>query len=251
MELDKKNYTTIRAFKEKGWSGNLSKYPEVTTLTYLYDSEEEKEFPDGALDLDSSMLMRGTLFHWRGLFISGNPGSEDRKGFLRDLLEDLQRVLEYPSLQEMIIHTNIVMSNRSGVEPAFEILEAGRELLPNNTALEAHMVLAQWMGVELGGQRPLGVSLRSLVRRYESLDLTLIRPEDLEWLDYAYLTSLYLLKQHKKWKRCFWRTLGKRFTSRRVIERVSRMLEDPGIPVEDLIFLNYVEPSNREEKKAR
>ena len=238
MSLDRKNYYTMRQFMPEGWGEKISRYPELDTMTYLYDEEEAKEFPEGYIELTPYMLLRGTLFYWCGPWVSEHPDSAERKGFLRDILEDLRKGFGWPTLGRMILDVSLETGSRNGVLPAHSILLAGLDLLPEDTELQGNFICALWSGIELGGHRPLRKKLSLLVRMYEDLEKPGFRPEDAETMEYIYLAALYLLNRHKKWKAHFWREAGKRLKRPEIIERVSGMLADESLPVERLVILN-------------
>ena len=202
----------VLKFMDDGWADSLTDLEAPIQMPYFVggDAFERMEQKQG-VTLDSYMLICGILKTWFEPDKYCMDGSPDKlREFLFVVLEDIRRVYEADSLEQLILDVASKVRADHGSLPASRILTAGCNIFPNNAFIRSDLIMDVWFILEHTKQVDRANALEMIVAVFSSIDMDALENHLIEVLDYIYMVSLSFLGRSEECNQYFWKTASKR-----------------------------------------
>jgi len=211
-EIDDGKHVMILKFMDDGWADSLTDLEAPIQMPYFVGGEafERMEQKQG-VTLDSYMLICGILAAWFEPDKYCMDGSSDKlREFLLVVLEDIRRVYEADSLEQLILDVASKVRADHGSLPASRILTAGCDIFPENSFIHSDLIMDVWFILEHTKQVDRSSALETIMNAFSWLDMDALDAGLVEVLDYIYMVSLSFLGRNEECNQYFWQTASKR-----------------------------------------
>lgn len=231
-EIDDGKHAMILKFMDDGWADALTDLEAPIQMPYFVGGAafERMERKQG-VTLDAYMLVCGILITWfdPGKYcMDGSP--DPLREFLLVVLEDIRRVFEADSLEQLILDVASKVRADHGSLPASRMLTTGCDILPESAFIHSDLIMDVWYILAHTKQVDRASALELIVNAFSWIDMDALEDHLVEMLDYIYMVSLSFLGRHAECNQYFWQTAAKR-VGRHVLK--TRMLELSEGRVED------------------
>ena len=211
-EVDDGKHAMILKFMDDGWADALTDLEAPIQMPYFVGGEafERMEQKEG-VTLDSYMLICGILRTWFEPDKYCMDGSPDKlREFLLVMLEDIRRVFNADSLEQLILDVASKVRADHGSLPASRILTAGCDIFPVSAFIRSDLIMDVWYILEHTKQVDRANALEMIVSVFSGIEMDALEEHLVEMLDYIYMVSLSFLGRREECSRYFWQTASRR-----------------------------------------
>ena len=211
-EVDDGKHAMVLKFMDDGWADSLTDLEAPIQMPYFVGGEafERLEQKQG-ITLTSYMLICGILKTWfepDKYCMDGSPG--ELKEFLLVVLDDIRRVFDEDSLEQLILNIATTVRADHGALPSSRILTAGCDIFPESAFIRSDLIMDVWFILEHTKQVDRPGALATIVNAFTGVDTDTLEEDLVEVLDYIYMVSLSFLERHGECNQYFWKTASKR-----------------------------------------
>jgi len=214
-EIDDGKHAMILKFMDDGWADALTDLEAPIQMPYFVGGEafERMEQKQG-VTLGPYMLICGILRTWFEPDKYCMDGSPDMlREFLLVVLEDIRRMFNADSLEQLILDVASKVRSDHGSLPASRILTAGCDIFPESAFIHSDLIMDVWFILEHTKQVDRASALQTIVNTFSWIDMDKLEGDLVEVLDYIYMVSLSFLGRHEECNQYFWQTAARRVES--------------------------------------